>query len=548
MILAKKKDKLKEMFEIGNRTKKKIKEIRASWGKPKLESFDFDSISKYAESVKNPEFHRLTDQTLDDVDLKGVFTFIDRTTSKVGQQFLFKKLIEPTNYNKDQSEALIDLFTKDIPLRESVQLELLKLNGDGAYYIPNLLEDKLLEKPYWYKFLIQNIYAIVGLLILSFQFPLLTIPFLILVIVNMCIHYWNKNNTYQFLRSFPQLNHLINVSKVIQKMGEPFNDKTIEISISNLKSFQQKVRLINLENGTGIKSELSFLANYIIELIKGVFLIEIFTLYKIIDELENKKSSIQALFEYIGNIDSAISIVSLREDEAKTCIPTFITASKTLYAKKIYHPLIEDCVKNDLSIENKSILITGSNMSGKSTFLRTLTINSVLAQTIYTCFADEFTTPILKQFSSIKIDDSLFDGKSYYFQEVSVMASLLEKVESPYQNLFVMDEIFKGTNTVERIAAAKAILSYLNRTSNIVIVSTHDIELADLLEHEYDLYHFTETVENDGLQFDHSIKAGPLKTRNAIKILEISNYPPDIIEEAREICSNLMNTRIKTQN
>jgi DNA mismatch repair ATPase MutS len=196
-------------------------------------------------------------------------------------------------------------------------------------------------------------------------------------------------------------------------------------------------------------------------------------------------------------------------------------------------------VKNDLSIKNKSILITGSNMSGKSTFLRTLAINSILAQTIYTCFSDEFTSPILKQFSSIRVDDNLFDGKSYYFQEVNIMASLLNQVEYPHQNLFVLDEVFRGTNTVERIASAKAILSYLNRKENIVVVSTHDIELVDMLDNEYDLYHFTETVQNNELYFDHCIKPGQLRTRNAIKILELSNYPADVIREARQIVTTL---------
>jgi len=166
-----------------------------------------------------------------------------------------------------------------------------------------------------------------------------------------------------------------------------------------------------------------------------------------------------------------------------------------------------------------------------------------LAQTIYTVFADEFTSPILKQFSSIRIDDNLFEGKSYYFQEVNIMASLIAEAERPYQNLFVLDEVFKGTNTIERISAAKAILSYLNRNDNIVIVSTHDIELADMLNDEYDLYHFTETIENEELHFDHKIKAGPLRTRNAIKLLELSNYPADIINEARQISTTLRTAR-----
>lgn len=529
------------------RTKKKIEEIRTGWGNPKKESFDFDSISKYADTIKESKFHRLTNQTIEDIDFYGLFAFIDRTTSKVGQQFLYKKLLEPTSNTTDQSKGLISLFSTDKQLREEVQLELIKLNNNGVYYISSLLKDKLLEKPKWFNLLILDITIVAGLMALSFKFPVLVIALIVPVTLNMFLHYWNKNNTFQFLKSFPQLNNLINVSKVLVKKGDQFYDKSIEDGVLNLKSFQQKIALINFDNGTGIQSELSQLGTYLTELIKAIFLIEIFTLFRLTKELENKKASLQLLFDYVGGIDSSISVASLRAGNIKTCIPTFVSCSKEFHAKGIFHPLIEDCVKNDLLINGKSILITGSNMSGKSTFLRTLAINSLLAQTIYTCFADEFTSPILKQFSSIRIDDNLFDGKSYYFQEVNIMGSLLEQVESPHQNLFILDEVFKGTNTIERIASAKAILSYLNRKENIVVVSTHDIELADMLDNEYDLYHFTETVENNELHFDHRIKAGQLRTRNAIKILELSNYPVDVISEARQITTTLRTTKILSE-
>mgnify|MGYP000949309905 CR=1 FL=1 len=529
------------------RTKKKIEEIRTGWSNPKKESFDFDSISKYADTIKESKFHRLTNQTIEDIDFYGLFAFIDRTTSKVGQQFLYKKLLEPTSNTTDQSEGLISLFSTDKQLREEVQLELIKLNNNGAYNISSLLKDKLLEKPKWFNLLILDITIVAGLMALSFKFPVLVIALIVPVTLNMFLHYWNKNNTFQFLKSFPQLNNLINVSKVLVKKGDQFYDKSIEDGVLNLKSFQQKIALINFDNGTGIQSELSQLGTYLTELIKAIFLIEVFTLFRLTKELENKKASIQLLFDYVGGIDSSISVASLRAGNIKTCIPTFVSCSKEFHAKGIFHPLIEDCVKNDLLINGKSILITGSNMSGKSTFLRTLAINSLLAQTIYTCFADEFTSPILKQFSSIRIDDNLFDGKSYYFQEVNIMGSLLEQVESPHQNLFILDEVFIGTNTIERIASAKAILSYLNRKENIVVVSTHDIELADMLDNEYDLYHFTETVENNELHFDHRIKAGQLRTRNAIKILELSNYPVDVISEARQITTTLRTTKILSE-
>jgi ABC-type lipoprotein export system ATPase subunit len=526
--------------------KRKIEAIRAAWGNPKKESFDFDSISKYADTINENQFHRLTDQTIYDIDFYGLFTFIDRTTSRVGQQFLFKKLVEPAANATDPSEKLINVFSKNKQLREETQLELLKLNNNGAYYISSLLGDKLLEKPKWFNLLILDIIIVVCLLILSFKFPVLILALILPISINMLLHYWNKGNTFQFLRSFPQLNNLINVSKVLLKRGELFYDKPTEDSIASLKSFQRNVTFINFENRTGIQSELSLLGTYLTELIKAILLIEVFTLYKITRELEGKKTSIETLFNYVGNIDTSISIASLREGKEKTCRPKLVSSKKELVVKGMYHPLIENCVANDLTLSGKSVLITGSNMSGKSTFLRTLAINSILAQTIYTCFAHEFVSPVLKQHSSIRIDDNLFDGKSYYFQEVNIMASLIAEAEQPNQNLFILDEVFKGTNTVERIASAKAILSYLNRNDNIVVVATHDIELVDMLDHEYDLYHFTETVENNKLHFDHSIKSGQLRTRNAIKILELSNYPTDVTNEARQISSTLM-TKIMSE-
>src|SRR5690606_23150316 len=103
------------------------------------------------------------------------------------------------------------------------------------------------------------------------------------------------------------------------------------------------------------------------------------------------------------------------------------------------------------------------------------------------------------------------------------------------ENLFLLDEIFKGTNTVERISAGKAVLSVLTKNNNIVLVSTHDIELTDMLSDEYGLYHFSETVDEKIVGFDYRLKAGKLKNRNAIRILEINDYPKEVIREAMEI-------------
>src|SRR5690606_9897477 len=154
------------------RSTSEVEGIRLNWGNPKSKSyFHFARISRYADALKE-DFHRLTDQTIEDIDFHKLFKFIDRTTSKVGQQFLYKKVGQPTENGADQSEALIKLFNDDIVLREKVQLQLLKLSDDDAYHIVSLLGNTFLERPKWLKFIAVDLIIIVGLIILSFKYQI----------------------------------------------------------------------------------------------------------------------------------------------------------------------------------------------------------------------------------------------------------------------------------------------------------------------------------------------------------------------------------------
>lgn len=192
-------------------------------------------------------------------------------------------------------------------------------------------------------------------------------------------------------------------------------------------------------------------------------------------------------------------------------------------------------MQNSIDVNEKSVLLTGSNMSGKTTFIRTIGINAITGLTINTCFADQFSMPGLRIFSAIRISDDLMNDKSYYFEEVVTIKEMIDNSLNEIPNLFLLDEIFKGTNTVERISAGKAVLSSLAKAGNIVFVSTHDIELADLLKEDFDLYHFSEKVDHKTVDFDYKLKEGKLKNRNAIRILKINDYPENIIKEALEI-------------
>ena len=205
----------------------------------------------------------------------------------------------------------------------------------------------------------------------------------------------------------------------------------------------------------------------------------------------------------------------------------------------MYHPLIRNCVSNSINTEEKSVLLTGSNMSGKTSFIRTLGINAVTGLTLNTCFAKSFLLPRVGISTAIRISDDLLNDKSYYFEEVLTILDMIQAGKSGKKHLLLLDEIYKGTNTIERISAGKAVLSYLADSGNIVFVSTHDIELADLLSAEYSLYHFSERVNDKSVDFDYKLKKGKLTNRNAIKILAINNYPESVISEAIKISKSL---------
>lgn len=142
-------------------------------------------------------------------------------------------------------------------------------------------------------------------------------------------------------------------------------------------------------------------------------------------------------------------------------------------------------------------------------------------------------------FTSIRINDNIEEHKSYFQAEALSILNILEKSAQQTNSLVIIDEIFRGTNTIERISAAKAILSYLTCHKNFVFVSTHDLELAELLGPEYLTYSFEERAADTRLIFDYKIKAGLLKNKNGIAILTALGYPETIIENANTI-SNVL--------
>ena len=306
-----------------------------------------------------------------------------------------------------------------------------------------------------------------------------------------------------------------------------------------LDSLGISMSLFKLE--ANLQSEMGLVVEYLMELIKALFLIEPILLFRTLNILDSRRPQIQEVFDFVGEIDAALSIQALRNDLPHACLPSVSANHQQLNALGMYHPLIFNAVPNDINVNQKSVLLTGSNMSGKSTFIRSIGINVILGQAINTCFAIEFEMPELKVHSCIRVSDDLLNEKSYYFEEVLSVKNLLEESTNGSGNLFLLDELFKGTNSVERIAAGASVLSFLNKASNMVFVSTHDLELADHLRQTFDLYHFSEVIHGKDILFDYKLKRGNLLTTNAIRILELNEFPPEVIEDAIQTSNTLKN-------
>ncbi len=529
------------LFARKNTAKKKAL-LKSRWGKPKDEGVYPLMTGAYAAIDQKPCFHRLTGQTMQDLDFQALFALLDHTTSRPGEQYFFNLLQKPI----DDPEKLLtrdrmaDYFLREAAMREWVQLELHRLSSSDAYYIAGLLDEKPLPRPPWMIWYLADSLGVFLMLLLSPFYPVLLIWLMLPFALNLFLHFRNKQAIFPFLRSFPMLDQLIRVASKIREKQIPGAPDSGELrqSLAALRGFQKKFSLLRFGQSGG--DDLGQVAWFFIEIIKAFFLLDVHTFHRLVSDLEQKKGDIDRLFCFIGFFDTSLSIASLRAGGKPFCKPRFTAADKKMEAVDQFHPLIENCQSNSIRIQDRSILITGSNMSGKTTFIRAMAVNSLLAQTIYTCFAQSFLTPFLKVFSSIRIDDSMEEGKSYYFEEVNVMANLIGQIGNGCQHLFILDEVFKGTNAIERLAAGMAILKYLNQDNHIVLVATHDLELSALLQNQYDLYHFSETIQDSELLFDHRLKPGPLTTRNAIRILEICHFPPEITRQARELSQELL--------
>lgn len=508
---------------------------------PERGAYDFDRIGSYFyNSLSEAACVQTIDaETTADLDLNDVFERIDRTGSRIGQQYLYARL--RTLRGEEETAAFgrsADRFAGDPALAARCTQHLTRLADERAYDLQNLIFETPARVRHIGAAYCFAVLAAASLFAALFH-PLFLLLFAATFAANLYIHYDNKLNVALYAAAVKQLAEALRTARKLAAERVPGTDEAEE-SIRLTSTVERRSRIVAAQGDGG--NELLAIAWLAIEFFKIAFSVEVILFHRFIGSITAHRDAIHGLFRFIGRTDAAISVMRLRS-EGGTCRPRFVEG-KYLSVTQAVHPLIDGCVANTLTLDGSGLLLTGSNMSGKTTFIRTLLLNALLAESIDTCFAEAYTAPYMKLFTSIRIADDVQEGTSYYLQEVLTVKRFIDVAEEATPCLFALDELFKGTNTTERIAAGKAVLARLNRGPHIVLCSTHDVELAGLLRDDrYELHHFREEVLDGRLVFDFRLHTGPLTTRNAIRILELYDYPPELIRDAYGVQEQLAGMR-----
>lgn len=483
----------------------------------------------------------LPDSSRQELNIDSLCEKLDFTSSCIGRQYLYHLLCMDEVSDVKKHEALIKMLQNDISLRKQLVVLLSKLNKPDAYTIAELLHGKRTDYHKSYTFTI-NVCRWLPLIFLLCSFiSNITGYFLILTltsyIVNCYLHLRQKSQLSSYYFSIPQLYRLIQTVKRIAAISI-FSDTNSNIHqhICNLKELTKRLRMFSIS--INLDSNVAMPLFIFTELLDIFFLHTVTNVINSFYLIDNKREDIDGVFRFVGLLDVICSLSFLREEFPNYCNPTKPKSDEKLFTLSVYHPLIDNCIPNDISISTKSILITGSNMSGKTSFIRTIAVNTITGKAINTCFAYEFRIDTDRHvLSVINTEDDLENGKSYFLTEAENVKNVLDNATHG-NYLLIFDELFKGTNTTERISINAAILEEMAKHGNIVLVSTHDNELTSLLKNEYELYHFCEEIENNKLAFDYKIKKGAANEGNAIKILKLYGYPDCVTKNAEEIRKN----------
>lgn len=512
----------RSLIEINNKC---LKRLNGAWK-------DFSDTGK--------EYTNSTHPFTGDLDIFGkgsLFQWINNTNTFTGRNKLAYFFTEPLNNKNDiirRQEAIAEL-AENISWRQKFEAEAMIVR-QKAHNQAALFSWAEIENPFYRKFWLVLTVRILPLITLgllatdvfiSSSLIRLSVPAVILQF--LLLRLFGKERSKALKTVYIYEENL----KTYYKMLKRFERKKLKSVL--LHELQESLTGCKKQKAYRQVEKLAKIVDSISNRNNAVFIIiNILTLwdYQCMIALEQWKMNsgryLREWFSVLGEVEALSSLSLIAYDHPDWAVPEISENGPLLSAKSMGHPLLtKNRVVNDLDLRKPAsvLLITGSNMSGKSTLLRTAGINLILAYTGCPVCAEFFCCSLMKVFTCMRVSDNLEDNISSFYAELVRIKMIIDAAKEGKPLFFLLDEIFKGTNSHDRHVGAKTVIKQLGRENALGMVSTHDLELAEL-EKETDgqikNYHFIEFYSNGKLSFDYKLRTGVSTTRNALYLIKMA--------------------------
>lgn len=466
---------------------------------------------------------------LDIFGMKSLFKWINISNTFYGRKTLASFLGDPekdVNNIKIRQSGVSELGSK---LDFCQELQCVGRLSQGIEEDPKALIEYVensskIFKTKWIMnlFYIMPIITIVSAALVVFKYPIPKIIPIIMVVLQMMLMAIGSfitlpilNTVYKFKSSIEAYKNIILLIEkesfkdpYLAKLKMTFYEKNKSAS-SKIKTLERIVDAIDMRYNPFVYFALNI-----------TVLWDYHCVFALEEWKEKNGASISKWFESIGYVEAISCLSVMRHINPDQSFPTFVTSDLKFSSRDLGHPLIigSKRVNNDFAVKNNLCIVTGSNMSGKTTLLRTIGINLVLAYAGAPVYASVLECSIMDIFTSMRIADDLNSGISTFYAELLRIKMIIEHSKKKLPMIFLVDELFRGTNSRDRVIGAKSMLKNLSKAWIIGLISTHDFELCEL-EHEANTsianYHFTESYIDNKINFDYKLLPGRCQTTNA---------------------------------
>ena len=476
-------------------------------------------------STLQPTDSQVDDQTWYDLALHKVFDQLNYTQSSIGAEALYQKMRLLTFQPDDSLRELEEFFERQPDLRLRVQVIMNQLGKKNHNMARSIVANPGRHYSYLYLYIFLACLPVLSLFFL---------PFFKIQAFSVLIASVTFNIIFSSIRNWSNKTRLDQVSYLVRIFASA--EKLSRLALPKQEALKQavqpfkKTKVISsiLQSPTG-NSEMEIILIYL----NFLFLIPQIAQIYIYQQVRAHQKEAQETINLLGELEVAISLLRHKRDGKLVCHPCF-KQDGGIKGKGIYHPLLADPVANDVSFE-KNMVISGDNASGKSTYLKMVAINCILAQGLGFAYGESLELSYGHVMTSMDVSDDIEVGDSYFITESKTILRMIESLEKSGFHYFFIDELFKGTNTIERIGSGLGIVRWLSRHDCLYMISSHDIELVAASGAVNDNYHFDSRYVDGEIVFDYQIKQGSAVTKNAVNTLKSLHFPSEITLTAQEL-------------